>query len=281
VSLTGNLEDLPLLDILQIVSFSKKSGYLSIQTDEGEGGIVFREGLVVSGFTWNDTPLDPRFVSLAEPDRHRVIRTRIEIALEQLIRLREGQFSFNLTFNLPAVLGSRDISLETLPLGINPQELILDLARGIDEGRRDSAAAVEASFAQPEEPVAEPELPAGERRAESGATVPVPPMIFPPLEAPVEEERAPAPAPSRTILLVDDEEDVRSLLGGFLTAAGYRVVEAEDPESAVKEGGRLAREGIPFLLIADLGMPTSGGSSFQGGFEVVKRLWKMHVRPPC
>jgi CheY-like chemotaxis protein len=27
-------------------------------------------------------------------------------------------------------------------------------------------------------------------------------------------------------------------------------------------------------------MPTSGGSSFQGGFEVVKRLWKMNQRPP-
>jgi hypothetical protein len=27
-------------------------------------------------------------------------------------------------------------------------------------------------------------------------------------------------------------------------------------------------------------MPTSGGTSFQGGFEVVKRLWKMNLRPP-
>ena len=26
-------------------------------------------------------------------------------------------------------------------------------------------------------------------------------------------------------------------------------------------------------------MPTSGGSSFQGGFEVVKRLWKMNLQP--
>jgi hypothetical protein len=26
-------------------------------------------------------------------------------------------------------------------------------------------------------------------------------------------------------------------------------------------------------------MPTSGGTSFQGGFEVVKRLWKMNLRP--
>jgi CheY-like chemotaxis protein len=27
-------------------------------------------------------------------------------------------------------------------------------------------------------------------------------------------------------------------------------------------------------------MPASGGASFQGGFEVVKRLWKMNLRPP-
>jgi DNA-binding NarL/FixJ family response regulator len=33
-------------------------------------------------------------------------------------------------------------------------------------------------------------------------------------------------------------------------------------------------------LITDLGMPTSGGASYQGGFEVVKRLWKMGLRPP-
>ena len=33
MSLNGNLEDLPLLDILQIVSFSKKTGYLSIRTE--------------------------------------------------------------------------------------------------------------------------------------------------------------------------------------------------------------------------------------------------------
>src|SRR6185503_6109728 len=37
---------------------------------------------------------------------------------------------------------------------------------------------------------------------------------------------------------------------------------------------------IAFLLVADLGMPTSGGTSFQGGFEVVKRLWKMKLQPP-
>jgi hypothetical protein len=47
----------------------------------------------------------------------------------------------------------------------------------------------------------------------------------------------------------------------------------------LKKANRLGKAGIPFHLITDLGMPTSGGTSFQGGFEVVKRLWKMNLRP--
>ena len=34
------------------------------------------------------------------------------------------------------------------------------------------------------------------------------------------------------------------------------------------------------MLVTDLGMPATGGASFHGGFEVVKRLWKMNLRPP-
>ena len=45
MSLNGNLEDLPLLDIIQIVSFSKKTGCLAIRTGDGDGGIVFRRRL--------------------------------------------------------------------------------------------------------------------------------------------------------------------------------------------------------------------------------------------
>lgn len=325
MSLTGNLEDLPLLDILQIVSFSKKSGYLSIRAAGGEGGIVFREGLVVSAFTWDETPLDPRFASLPDESRERVVRTRIEIALEQLIRLREGKFSFNLTTMPPSVLGSRDLSRETLPGGINPQELLLELARGIDEDRRDTAAAVEASFAEPEAasreiqqgaaafkrgdtvPIEKPALPPaspGEVHAEPppsvsatpsaaipspfdaaatppfGTGLPLVPMPSTALPRPPPAAPAGAPRAKATVLLVDDEDDVRRMLGDLFVEAGYQVVEAHDPESAVKKGGRLGKEAIPFLLVADLGMPTSGGSSFQGGFEVVKRLWKMHIRPP-
>ena len=48
MSLVGNLEDLPLADILQIVSLSKRTGILTIETQEGKNVIVFKDGLIIS-----------------------------------------------------------------------------------------------------------------------------------------------------------------------------------------------------------------------------------------
>jgi len=266
LTLTGNLEDLPLLDILQVVSFSRKTGWLTIRTASGDGAIVFKQGLVVSSFTWDSPPVDPGTRSLPQAERAALIRRRIEAALEQLIRLREGQFDFSLAEEIPAFVDAHDITDETLRVGISPQELLLDLTRGLDEDRRDSAAAVEVSFAEPE-PEALAAAPDGPG-AEAPETAPPPPAV-------------PAPAEEiRVILLVDDEDEVRRVLAETFTKGGYQVVEANDPDAAVKKAGRLGKGGIEFLLVTDLGMPTSGGASFQGGFEVVKRLWKMNLHPP-
>jgi hypothetical protein len=46
MSLVGNLEDLSLGDILQIISLSQKSGVLALVSGQGAGRIVFRGGLV-------------------------------------------------------------------------------------------------------------------------------------------------------------------------------------------------------------------------------------------
>lgn len=328
MALQGNLEDLPLLDIIQIVSFSKKTGYLAIEMEGGDGAIVFREGLVVAAFTVSSPPADPRLGTLPKDARDKAIRTRIGFALEELARLREGGFGFELTDDVPAAVGGRDIRAETLPRGINPQEMLLDLAQGIDEDRAQSAAAVEASFAAPEEALAVPEpivpaeaLPSGVGAPAPGspdatvapgslrveqwdATHPRPSTDTRPLSRveapdPAEETLPPpegppaAPLPSaaaspppaepgaaRTVLLVDDEEDVRQILARHFAAAGFTIVEAADPEEATKAAGRLRGQDGPFVLVTDLGMPASGGASFHGGFEVVKRLWKMNLRPP-
>jgi CheY-like chemotaxis protein len=303
LALQGNLEDLPLLDIIQIVSFSKKTGYLSIEMEGGEGAIVFLEGLVVSAFTAKSPPPDPRLTSLPKDAREKAVRGRIGFALEQLARLREGAFFFELTDDVPAAVGARDIRLETLARGINPQEMLLDLAQGLDDDRAQSAAAVEASFAAPEEVlvVAEepPPTPSSEWQATpveryGSDTRPLPrvilstpgaePIVIPPAPAAAEAAPAPSaeapPALARRILLVDDEEDVRAILARHFAAAGFEMVEAGDPEEAAKAASKLRVEDGPFILVTDLGMPASGGASFHGGFEVVKRLWKMNLRPP-
>jgi CheY-like chemotaxis protein len=80
---------------------------------------------------------------------------------------------------------------------------------------------------------------------------------------------------------VDDEADVRGVLAGLFRMVGYEVVEADEPTAAVREAQKLGKAAKAFFLITDLGMPTSGGSSFQGGFEVVKRLGKMNLSPPA
>jgi CheY-like chemotaxis protein len=285
VSLNGNLEDLPLLDILQIVSFSKKTGYLSIRTEAGEGAIVFTDGFVVAAFSAETPPFDPRYRHLPSEARTPLLRQSIEQGLAQLIRLREGQFSFSLTEQAPLRIGPRDISEETLPEGINAQELLLDLARGMDEDRRDSTAALEASFAEPPEDVGGAEAlvdvpPAPEVPETAAPPAPSPPP--PPADTAARPSVPPPPSEGEatTILLVDDEDEVRRILAERFARGGYNVVEAHDPDSAVKKAGRLGKASIAFLLVTDLGMPTSGGTSFQGGFEVVKRLWKMNLRPP-
>jgi CheY-like chemotaxis protein len=275
MSLTGNLEDLPLLDILQIVSFSKKTGFLSIQAAGGSSAIVFRDGFEVSAFTSLTRPLAESERRLPPEARLRRVRERIELALKHLIRLRDGEFNFSLAEEPPTVVDGRDVAEETLESGINAQELLLGLARGLDEDRRDSAAALEASFAEA------PPLPAEPASFDEDLETPaVPPPASVPVPAPVEAPAAAPAAEPRAVILVDDEADVRAMLAEHITRGGFQVLEAEDPETAAKKASQLAKAGVDFVLVTDLGMPTSGGASFHGGFEVVKRLWKANLKPP-
>ncbi|MEM7012153.1 MAG: response regulator transcription factor [Verrucomicrobiota bacterium] len=58
-----------------------------------------------------------------------------------------------------------------------------------------------------------------------------------------------------TILVVDDEEDIRELIADHLAASGMQPVEAEDGLEAL----RLARDAKPDLILLDLMMPGMDG----------------------
>jgi DNA-binding response OmpR family regulator len=65
-----------------------------------------------------------------------------------------------------------------------------------------------------------------------------------------------------TILIVDDEKQVRDLLAIYLQEEGYRAVLAEDGGQAMAA----VREELPALVLADVNMPD------MNGLELTQRL---------
>jgi len=79
----------------------------------------------------------------------------------------------------------------------------------------------------------------------------------PELEPATQAPKASIPKGSETILLAEDEDALRSLVTGYLTRLGYRVLEAPDGLAAL-EAARNHSGGI-HLLLTDLVMPKAGG----------------------
>jgi DNA-binding response OmpR family regulator len=65
-------------------------------------------------------------------------------------------------------------------------------------------------------------------------------------------------APKTTILVVEDDPDLRSLYRTALTAAGYAVVAANDGVAAL----RALENNVPDAVVLDLGLPRLGGRDF-------------------
>ena len=63
------------------------------------------------------------------------------------------------------------------------------------------------------------------------------------------------PAPSRTILLVEDFDDTRLMMKMWLVKHGYRVSEAETGEEAISA----AQRELPDLILMDMMMPRLNG----------------------
>lgn len=61
--------------------------------------------------------------------------------------------------------------------------------------------------------------------------------------------------PMKTVLVVDDEEDLRSAIAALLQSAGYETIEAANGQTAIA----LARELKPYFVISDIRMPEMDG----------------------
>jgi hypothetical protein len=170
MSLVGNLEDLGLGDILQIVSLSRKSGVLSLKGRGREGKIVFLDGKVVSAtssilrenlgdllfrrklvdrdslkqaLTLQRDRIDsPRLGSIlaesfgiSKDSIESAVKEQVEKIVYGFFGWTEGTFDFELGEPGEMATTSLDPLQFMLEQGLNPQWLAMEGSRLLDEKR--------------------------------------------------------------------------------------------------------------------------------------------------
>lgn len=173
MSFKGDLEHLPIVDVIQLMNSSRKSGILSLSGRKGESQLVFKEGYIVSANHLNNSVRIGELMvksgvitciqleqSLQKqlsdgPDRKPLIITLLEMglvkedeaynSLQQLIEMtiveiltwKKG------TFTLEAL--SKSVACEfkyypekmNLEVNVNTQSMLMDALRVFDEKMRD------------------------------------------------------------------------------------------------------------------------------------------------
>jgi Domain of unknown function (DUF4388)/PilZ domain len=92
---SGELENVPLLDVLQVVSHAKQSGILSVEGSAIDGNLLFDRGGLVCAESTSSRPLFER-AALEQDSRCRTALRRVGAlaALTELLGLRLGTFRF-------------------------------------------------------------------------------------------------------------------------------------------------------------------------------------------
>ena len=291
--LKGRLEDLPLLDILQIVAFSKKTGDLSVEGPLGRGGIVFKDGLVLCAYSWSTLSyLRQLAAGDHSGDRLALLRKHVEVTFRELTTMREGSFLFRLTDDLTAELGGVNVTTFLEHGGFDPQHLLLNTAKELDDERentamflgtaRPPAEARPTSHTTPEPVPVPPEIARSSQQAQAETAQPVPnapPSIAQSTDA--LQSDPPTEFPSEMIVvLVDDESEVIEVVGKELRERRLRVEIASNPDDGEALVRKFLTSGERVVLASDLRMPSANGQSFYGGFELVRRLRSSRLEVP-
>lgn len=186
MSLVGNIEDLGLGDILQIVSLSRKSGVLFLTSNDREGKLVFKDGQVVRAFSTDiGEDLEQLLLASGLVDEAQlkeamdasegavlddVLIEKFGVEKDSLDEIRKEQIgksaytlfgwkSGNFNFDLRDV---DEYMLESdffvYPHGMNPQFIAMEGTRLQDESGRDEPEAAPEISNEPviEEPIVEP-----------------------------------------------------------------------------------------------------------------------------
>lgn len=292
MSLVGNLEDLGLGEILQIVSLSRKSGILTLQSKGREGAIVFRFGQVIRATSSNfrrflgevlvergvltgetlqsalkiqdeegfreliGTILISRFGVSAEQIEE-VVREQIEQVVYSLFAWQEGSFAFDLQESVEAVDAIRMDPVQfMLEQGLNTQFLAMEATRILDEQRfTDDGEVGEGSVVHAPDTV-DAAFDIMQEQVDAPASEPLPLSV-------------PANGP---VVLADDDEGTREFLTDVLRELSFEVSAYGGSEDTLIAVDTLYRRGERPLVLVDLIMPRMDGSGILGGLELLELI---------
>jgi CheY-like chemotaxis protein len=299
MSLVGNLEDLGLGEILQIVSLSRRSGVLSLASRGREARVIFRSGQVIRAssttFQQNlgevliqkgviDLTTLKRALSIQADEGYAqllggimidrfgisadaieaVVREQIENVVYSLFAWAEGTFEFELQEVAEGDATKLDPVQFMLQQGLNPQYLAMEGSRIIDEKRHRGES---------DEDEDEPESSLDFDFDLLHHPVPAPEPKLPPRQTAVPE---PAPLPAaasrhgRPLVLVDDDPATLAALAAVLDRHGYQVDPIDRGEDALIRVDCLYRDGVRPTVVVDLIMPRMDGTGILGGLELME-----------
>jgi len=127
---SGQIERAPLLEVVQVLAYSRQSGALSVQGASTKGAVLFFEGNVVCAHTTSTLDLLVKAAKEQDPvSRSRLRRVQALVALTELLDLKEGIFQFKKTSAPVRDLDGIDLRAFYAAGAMNTGDLLLTLAR--------------------------------------------------------------------------------------------------------------------------------------------------------
>ncbi|MDD2856365.1 MAG: DUF4388 domain-containing protein, partial [Desulfuromonadaceae bacterium] len=285
MSLVGNLEELGLGEILQIVSLSRKTGVLSLASRGRDGSVFFRQGQVVraasstyqqslgevliqkgvidlavlrkslafqqeNGFSERLGVILVKNFGVSQEIIEEVVREQIENVVFSLFAWVEGTFNFQVHNSIETIDGTKMDPLQfMLDQGLNPQFLAMEGTRILDEKRH----AAEVGFA-------------GDQDSEDTSD-----FDFDLVESFDSQAKA-REIVKRPVVLVDDDGPTLQFIAAALEERGYTVYPMTRSEDTLIKVDTLYRGGEYPVVLIDLIMPKMDGSGVLGGIELLELL---------
>jgi CheY-like chemotaxis protein len=285
MSLVGNLEELGLGEILQIVSLSRKTGVLSLSSRGRDGSVFFRHGQVVraasstyqqslgevliqkgvidlailrkslafqqeNGFCERLGVILVKYFGVSQETVEEVVREQIENVVFSLFAWVEGTFNFEVKNSIETVDGTKLDPLQfMLDQGLNPQFLAMEGTRILDENRH--AAEIGSAGEQSSDDTADFDFDLVDNQ---------------------DSPSPPAQIIKQTLVIVDDDGPTLRVIADGLAEKGFVVHAMTRSEDTLIKVDTLNRSGEHPIVLIDLIMPKMDGSGVLGGIELLELL---------